>query len=107
LEGASFEFKPLQKLIVQGEADQELQSLMKIEDPQVVATIGKTHDANVMFSGNEDSRVPDMVFEITDAELGSIDEYETAFLNKRVAAMLALGRQAWVYVHAPCAPDGL
>ena len=53
---------------------------MKIEDPQVVATIGKTHDANVMFNGNEDSRLCDMVFEITGAELASIDEYETAFL---------------------------
>jgi gamma-glutamylcyclotransferase (GGCT)/AIG2-like uncharacterized protein YtfP len=109
LEGASFEFKPLPKLIVgfQGEADQELQSLVRIEDPQVLATIGKTHHANVMYNGNEDSLVPDMVFEIADAELASIDEYETAFLYKRVAPMLALGRQAWVYVHAHCAPDDL
>jgi hypothetical protein len=109
LEGASFEFKPLPKPIVgfQGEADQELQSLVRIEDPHVVATIGKTHHADVKFNGNEDNRVPDMVFEITDAELATVDEYEAAFLNKRVAAMLALGRQVWVYVHAHLAPDGI
>ena len=41
-----------------------------------------------------------MVFEITDAELASVDEYEKEFSYERVAAMLASGRQAWVYVHA-------
>jgi len=83
------------------------QSLVRIEDPQVVATTGRTHHANVTYNGNDDNRVPGMVFEITDAELASVDEYEVAFLYKRVAAMLASGRQAWVYVHAHCAPDGL
>ncbi len=72
---------------------------MRIEDPHVVITSGKTHHANAKFNGNEASRVPGMVFEITDAELASVDEYEAAFLYKRVAAMLASGRQAWVYVH--------
>jgi gamma-glutamylcyclotransferase (GGCT)/AIG2-like uncharacterized protein YtfP len=81
-------------------------SSVRIEDPQVVATIGKTHHANVKFSGDEDSRVPGMVFEITDAELAGVDEYEAAFSYKRVAAMLASGKQAWVYAHAPCAPAG-
>jgi len=82
------------------------QSFVRIEDPQVVATIGKTHHANVKFNGNEDSRVPGMVFEITDAELARVDEYEVAFSYNRVAAMLASGRKAWVYVHAYGAPDG-
>jgi hypothetical protein len=76
------------------------QSLVRIEDPQVVASIGQTHHANVKFNGNEDSRVPGMVFEITDAELASIDEYEVAFSYKRVVAVLASGTQAWVYIHA-------
>jgi hypothetical protein len=75
-------------------------SLVRIKDPQVAATIGRTHHANVAFNGNEDSRVPGTVFEITDAELAGVDEYEAAFSYKRVAAMLASGRQAWVYVHA-------
>ena len=75
------------------------ESSVKIEDPQVVATTGKTHHANVKFNGHENSRVPGTVFEITDAELASVDEYEAAFSYERVAAMLASGRQAWVYVH--------
>jgi hypothetical protein len=76
-------------------------SLVKIDDPQVVARIGKTHHANVRFTGDKKSRVPGTVFEITDAELASADEYEAAFQYERVAALLASGKQAWVYVHAP------
>ena len=82
-------------------------SSVRIEDPRVVATTGRTHHANVTFNGNEDSRVSGMVFEITDAELASVDEYEAAFSYKRVAAVLASSTQAWVYVHADSAPDGL
>jgi hypothetical protein len=92
-----------------GERDELLgfePSFVRIEDPQVVAAIGKTHHANARFSGNHDSRVPGMVFEITDAELSRIDEYEVAFSYQRVVARLASGRQAWVYVHAHSAPDG-
>jgi gamma-glutamylcyclotransferase (GGCT)/AIG2-like uncharacterized protein YtfP len=81
-------------------------SSVRIEDPQVAATIGKTHHANVTFNGNENSRVPGMVFELTDAELSRVDEYEAAFSYKRVAAALASGRQAWVYVGAHGSPDG-
>ena len=55
------------------------QSLVRIEDPKVATTIGQTHHANVKFNGNDDSRVPGMVFEITDDELASVDEYEAAF----------------------------
>jgi gamma-glutamylcyclotransferase (GGCT)/AIG2-like uncharacterized protein YtfP len=73
--------------------------LLRFEQSFVKATTGNTLHANVRFNGNEDSRVPGMVFEITDAELASVDEYEAAFFYKRVAAMLASGRQAWVYVH--------
>lgn len=74
-------------------------SSVRIEDPEVVAAIGKTHHANLTFNGSDDSRVPGMVFEVTDAELASIDGYEAAFSYERVVAMLASGRQAWVYVH--------
>lgn len=73
-------------------------SLVKIEDPQVVATIGKTHHANVTFNGNDASRVSGMAFEVTDAELVNVDKYEAAFFYQRIAATLASGRQAWVYV---------
>ena len=53
---------------------------MKIEDPQVMATTGRTHHANVTFNGNEESRVPGMAFEITDAELAGVDEYRSSLL---------------------------
>jgi gamma-glutamylcyclotransferase (GGCT)/AIG2-like uncharacterized protein YtfP len=81
------------------------QSLVRIEDPKVAATIGQTHHANVKFNGNNDSSVSGMVFEITDDELASVDEYEAAFLYGRVSAVLASNRQAWVYVHANGAAD--
>jgi gamma-glutamylcyclotransferase (GGCT)/AIG2-like uncharacterized protein YtfP len=81
-------------------------SSVRIDDPHVVATLGKTHHANVTFNGNADSRVPGMVFEISDAELAGVDQFEAAFLYTRVAAMLASGRHAWVYVHSASAPGG-
>jgi gamma-glutamylcyclotransferase (GGCT)/AIG2-like uncharacterized protein YtfP len=94
--------------LLNGQSDELLmfeQSFVRIEDPHVVATIGKTYHANVKFNGNEESRVPGMVFEVTEVELARVDEYEVTFLYERVAAMLASGRQAWVYVHRP--PDDL
>jgi len=56
--------------------------------------------ANAQFNGREDSRVPGTVFEITDAELAAADRFEAPFAYKRVSAVLASGRQAWLYVHA-------
>ena len=79
-------------------------SLVRIDDPQIAASTGKTHHANVRFNGNDESAVSGMVFEITDVELASVDAYEKVFSYRRVEARLASGRQAWVYVHA--APDG-
>ncbi|MGH7596423.1 MAG: gamma-glutamylcyclotransferase family protein [bacterium] len=79
-------------------------SFVKIEDPQVVATSGKAHYANVTFNGRNDSRVSGTVFEITDAELAAADQYEQLAAYKRVAVMLASGNQAWVYVDARSAP---
>lgn len=79
-------------------------SLVPIEDPQVVATSGKTHHDNATFNGRSDSRVRGTVFEITDAELAAADQYERAAAYKRVAARLVSGREAWVYVDARSAP---
>src|SRR5687767_13212930 len=76
------------------------QTSVQIADPKVAAALGKTHHANVVSNGNHDSRVPGMVFEITDAELINVDEYEAAYSYKRVSARLASGRRAWVYVSA-------
>ncbi len=77
------------------------QSSVPIDDPAVAAALGKTHHANVVFNGSDASRVPGMVFELTDDELASVDEYEAPFRYARIAAMLASGKRAWVYVHAP------
>ena len=78
-------------------------SSVPIEDPQVVTATGQTHHANVTPTGDEDSRVPGMVFEITDAELARVDQYEAAFSYTRLTASLASGRHAWVYVHVKLA----
>jgi gamma-glutamylcyclotransferase (GGCT)/AIG2-like uncharacterized protein YtfP len=93
--------------LLQGQRDELLgfeQSLVRIEDPQVVATSGKTHHANVTFNGRNDTCVSGTVFDITDAELAAADQYERLAAYKRIAAMLASGKQAWVYVDARSAP---
>jgi len=82
-------------------------SLVKIEDPQVVAAIGKTHHANAVFNGRDDSRVGGMVFEITDFELAAADRYEQAASYERVAAILASGKRAWLYVDSRTASGGM
>jgi hypothetical protein len=41
------------------------------------------------FDPRADSRVPGMCSRITRAKLARVDEYEVAFHNKRVTAMLA------------------
>ena len=74
-------------------------SSITIDDPHTVALSGKSEHSIVRFNGRSDSRVAGTVFEITDEELASADRYEVA-AYKRVAAALASGRQAWVYVDA-------
>jgi gamma-glutamylcyclotransferase (GGCT)/AIG2-like uncharacterized protein YtfP len=88
--------------VIQGQRDEFVgfeQSSIRIEDPQVVATSGKADHTIVRFNGRSDRRVAGTVLEITDEELASADRYEVADY-KRVAATLASGRQAWVYVDA-------
>jgi len=75
-------------------------SLARILDPRAAAAAGRTHHANVIFNGRDDSRVSGMVFEVTDAELAAADEYERIASYRRIAAVLASGKQAWVYVAA-------
>lgn len=94
--------------LLHGHADELLgfePSSVKIEDPQVVATSGKTHHANALFNGRNESRVRGTVFEITAAELEAADKYEQIAAYKRIAARLASGKQAWVYVEARTAPE--
>ena len=77
--------------------------MFEIDDPQVVATSGKTHHPIVRPSGVPTDRVSGTAFEISDAELAQADEYEVA-AYRRVAVTLASGLQAWVYVDARFAP---
>jgi hypothetical protein len=72
------------------------QSLLTIEDPAFVAASGKADHAIVKFNGRDDSRVTGTVFEVTEAELASADQYEPAGYT-RVTARLASGKEAWVY----------
>ena len=75
------------------------QSMVAIDDSEVVRTSGKTHHPIVAFTGAGDDRVAGMVFEIADAELAHADAYEVA-AYVRVKAPLASGLEAWVYVDA-------
>ena len=75
------------------------QSMVAIDDPEVVRKSGKTHHPIVAFTGRAHDRVPGAVFEITDAELARADAYEVA-AYLRVKAPLASGLEAWVYVEA-------
>jgi gamma-glutamylcyclotransferase (GGCT)/AIG2-like uncharacterized protein YtfP len=88
--------------LLQGQPDELIgfeQSSLRIEDPQFVATSGKSHHSIVKFNGRNDSRVSGTVFEISDSELANADQYEPAGY-KRISAMLASGKQAWVYADA-------
>jgi gamma-glutamylcyclotransferase (GGCT)/AIG2-like uncharacterized protein YtfP len=79
------------------------QAMVAIDDPQVVATSGKTHHPIVRHSGVASDRVAGTVFEVSDDELARADDYEVD-AYRRVAVTLASGRDAWVYVDARFAP---
>jgi hypothetical protein len=88
--------------VLQGQPDELIgfeQSWLRIEDPQFVATSGRPHHAIVRFNGRHDSRVSGMVFELSESELASADEYEPVGYT-RISARLASGKQAWVYADA-------
>jgi len=74
-------------------------ALVKIEDSELAARIGKTHHNDARRTGNASNRVAGMVFEVTDAELARCDDYEAEFAYDRVMAPLASGKEAWVYVY--------
>lgn len=88
--------------LLSGQHDQLLgfsQTMVAIDDPEVVATSGKSHHPIVKHTGDVEERVAGMVFEITDAELANADQYEVS-AYKRISANLASGLTAWVYVDA-------
>ncbi|MDP9125040.1 MAG: gamma-glutamylcyclotransferase [Pseudomonadota bacterium] len=80
------------------------QDRVAIDDPDVVATSGKTHHPIVRHSGVASDRVAGTVFELCDDEPAQADRYEVA-AYRRVAVTLASGISAWVYVDARFAPS--
>lgn len=70
---------------------------LKIENPKVVATSGKTHHPAVFFTGKPDDRVQGVVFAITRNELQQVDDYEVG-VYRRERVLLDSGKTAWVYV---------
>lgn len=75
-----------------------VRSELRIEDPALVARLGRTHHDNVTFTGDRGS-VAGTLLELTDDELARADEYEAVYGYRRVIAPLRSGREGWVYVH--------
>lgn len=78
---------------------------VRIDDPDVAASLGKAHHDNVLATRNKVSRVAGTVFEVTDDELARIDGYERVFSYVRLTAPLASGRECWVYAHDTSTPQ--
>lgn len=74
-------------------------TLYKNEDePFATPGLGTQHRI-VRFNGRHDSRVPGVVFEVSEAELARADAYEPAGY-KRISTTLASGKTAWLYAAA-------
>lgn len=87
---------------LQGEADELVgfeQSVLRVEDPAFVAASSRADHAIVRYNGRDDSRVRGTVFELSDDELARADRYEPVGY-RRVPAVLASGKRAWVYADA-------
>jgi gamma-glutamylcyclotransferase (GGCT)/AIG2-like uncharacterized protein YtfP len=94
--------------VVQGEPDDLVDCVLTlIEVPRLhkAASSGLTHYKNVEFSPGSGSRVSGTVFEISERELAVTDAYEQESDYVRVRAVLASGRNAWVYMSAGTAGD--
>jgi len=76
-----------------------VQTMLAIQDPQIVELSGKTHHPILQPSNNPRDEIPGVVFEITGDELLAADEYEVDDY-KRVLLPLKSGKEAWVYVGA-------
>ena len=72
-------------------------SLLKISDPQVIATSGAAEHPVLKATGNHADEIPGMVFDLTPSELEQADKYEAADY-KRIQVNLRSGCPAWVYV---------
>jgi gamma-glutamylcyclotransferase (GGCT)/AIG2-like uncharacterized protein YtfP len=80
-------------------------SFVTVTEADSAAAFGAAHHANVTFTGRQESCVSGMVFEVTEAELAAADRYEECAAYTRVAARLASGKHAWLYVNAVSTPN--
>ncbi|WP_248151627.1 gamma-glutamylcyclotransferase family protein [Microbacterium aoyamense] len=69
----------------------------EIEDPRVVDLSGTAVHPIVRTTGSHRDKIVGKVFWVSEDELEASDEYEVA-LYRRIAVVLASGRDAWVYV---------
>lgn len=70
---------------------------LAIKDEMVLLRSGMASHPIAIPSGNLDDFIAGTVFEITDEELAHSDAYEVNDY-KRVKAILASGKKAWVYI---------
>jgi hypothetical protein len=75
------------------------QSLARVQDPEFARTSGKADHWMLWPAVSDGARVEGTALEVTDAELERADKYEPVEY-KRVLAMLASGRETWVFVDA-------
>ncbi len=73
--------------------------MLEITDPDVLSTSGERFHPVVVPSEDPADEVPGTCFDITAGELIAADAYEVSDY-KRVAARLASGVEAWVYIRA-------
>lgn len=73
-------------------------SMLKITDPDMIATSGETFHPIIRYTGNLTSCVEGVVFDISEEELRRADDYEVSEY-KRIKVKLSSGISAWVYVN--------
>ena len=74
-------------------------SPMTITDPHVIGVSGKDVHTIARPTGDPADRIEGLVFRVTAGELESADRYESGPI-RRIAARLASGKEAFVYVAA-------
>ena len=80
------------------------ETLMEMQDREVIAISGKTHHPIAAFSEDPRHQVAGVAFEVSDDELLRADGYETNPAYRRFAARLLSGGKAWVYADARFEP---
>lgn len=78
---------------------------MTITDPHVIGVSGKAVHTIARPTGDPADRIDGLVFRVTAGELESADRYESGPI-RRIAARLASGEEAFVYVAAEEREEG-